>query len=105
MELNKYLPSSATDYIDCFRKLAALTDSAMDYAENKDDWVSEQDKSKTLARLAESVETLSSLRGDTHAYYDSRPEGLLEYQKEMYAIEDQLRARLVGLGYKHPTSA
>ena len=36
--------------------------------------------------------------------YDARPDGLMEYQKEMYTIEDQLRARSVDLGYKYPAS-
>ncbi len=105
MELKDYLPENAADYIDCFRKLAALTDSALDYIENKVDWVSTNDKNKSLARAAESVETIASLRGDSGAYYESRPEGLVEYQKEMYAIEDKLRARLLSLGYRYPTPA
>ncbi len=104
MELKKYLPDSALDYIDCFRKLAAITDAALDYVENKVDWVSEQDKNKSLARIAESVETIASLRGDSGVFYDSRPKDLIEYQKEMYATEDQLHARLLSLGYKHPTA-
>lgn len=97
MELKKYLPVNATEYIDCFRKLAALINAALDYAEHKNNWVSEQDKEKTLARIARSVATIASLRGDSGAYYDSRPKGLNEYQNEMYAIEDQLRARLFSL--------
>ena len=105
MELKKYLPLTATEYIDCFRKLAALTDSALDYAESKDTGSSERDREKTLSRIAENVETIASLRGDYLAYYDSRPEGLVEYQKEMYRIEDQLRARLLSLGYKYPTQS
>lgn len=105
MELKNYLPASTVDYIDCFRKLAALISSAMDHVENKIDWVSESDKNKSLARVAESVETIASLRGDTGAYYDARPVGLSEYQKEMYAIEDQLRARLLSLGYKYPAQS
>ncbi|MEO8863130.1 MAG: hypothetical protein ABI354_02295 [Candidatus Saccharimonadales bacterium] len=103
MELNKYLPGSPAAYIDCFRQLAAITNTALDYIENNAGRTSEQDKNKSLGRVAESVETISSLRGDSGVYYDSRPDGLIEYQKEMYAIEDYLRERLVGLGYKYPT--
>jgi hypothetical protein len=102
MELKKYLPTNATDYIDCFRKLAALINSALDFVENKDSWTSEQDKNKTLTRIAESVETIASLRGDSGVYYDTRPKGLVEYQKEMYEIEDRLRTRLLSLGYQYP---
>jgi hypothetical protein len=102
MELSNYLPKNAEEYINSFRSLAALTSAALDYTQNKTDWVSDDDRKMTLGRLAESVETLSSLRGDHGAYYDARPEGLMEYQKEMYAIEDQLRARLIGLGYTYP---
>jgi hypothetical protein len=99
---NLTLPKTALEYIACFRQLAAITSSALDYVENKVDWVSEEDKNKTMARIAESVETISLLRGDSGAYIDSRPSGLAEYQKEMYAIEDYLRGRLLGLGYKYP---
>jgi hypothetical protein len=102
MKLENYLPNSAVRYIEAFRTLAALTNAALDYAEKKTDWISEEDRDKTLARLAESVEAIASLRGDDAAYYDARPDGLIEYQKEMYAIEDQLRGRLTGLGYKYP---
>ncbi len=102
MDLKLYLPDSPLDYIDCFRKLAAITDSAMDYIENKVDWVSTDDRNKSLSRAAEAIETISSLRGDAGAFYDSRPEGLIEHQKEMYSTEDQLRARLLSLGYKYP---
>ena len=101
MELKNYLPNTATEYINTFRALAALVNSAMDYVNNKTDFLSEDDRNKTLERIAESVETISSLRGDNGAYYDARPDGLMEYQKEMYTIEDQLRTRLVDLGYKY----
>lgn len=103
MELKHYLPKSADEYINCFRSLAALTNAALDYVEKKTDWISDEDRVNSLARLAESVETISSLRGDHAAYYDARPDGLMEYQKEMYAIENQLRARLIGLGYTYPS--
>jgi len=99
---NLTLPKTAVEYITCFRQLAAITSTALSYVENKADWVSEEDKNKSLARIAETVETISSLRGDTGAYYESRPNGLVEYQKEMYAVEDYLRGRLLELGYKYP---
>ena len=102
MELIKFLPNSAVDYINCFRTLAALTDSALNYIERDNYRASENDRTRSLARVAESVETLASLRGDHAAYYDARPSGLTEYQKEMYAIENQLRDRLVSLGYEYP---
>jgi hypothetical protein len=102
MDLKTYLPRSAAEYIDCFHRLAALTNSALDYVENKIDWVSASDRNRSLTRVAESVETIASLRGDSGAFYDSRPEDLAKYQNEMYAIEDQLRARLLSLGYKYP---
>lgn len=94
MDLKRYLPADALEYIECFRKLAVLTNAAMDFIEHK-----------TLVGVAESAETLSLLRGDSGAYYDARPEGLIEYQDEMYAIEEQLRVRLLGLGYKYPSLA
>jgi hypothetical protein len=102
MELKKYLPSTSADYISCFRQLAAITNSALNYVENKVDWISEQDRNRTLARVGESVETISSLRGDSGAYMDSRPTGTSDHQKEMYELEDYLRARLLSLGYKYP---
>ncbi len=104
MDLKNYLPQSAAEYMNTFRTLAALTDAAMDYVQRKTDWASDVDRNKTLTRIAESVETISSLRGDNGAYYDARPDELTQHQKEMYAIEDQLRARLVGLGYKYPAN-
>lgn len=103
MELKSYLPKSAEDYINCFRSLAALTSAILEYIENKTDWVSNDDRDNTLGRVAESVETISSLRGDNGAYHGSRPDDLIEYQKEMYAIEEQLRTRLVNLGYVYPS--
>jgi len=105
VELKNYLPKSAAEYINCFRMLAAITDAALNYVENKSDWVSNEDKNKSLTRIAESVETIASLRGDHGAYHDARPNDLIEYQKEMYATEDQLRARLVGLGYTYPKTS
>lgn len=103
MDLRKYLPENASDYIECFRKLAALTDSALNHAEHRGDWTSAIDKHNSLSRIAESVETLASLRGDSGEFYDARPDGLVAYQKEMYATEAYLRSRLVSLGYKYPS--
>lgn len=101
--MDDYLPTSAHEYIGCFRKLAALTGKAMDVAKQRTDWVSDEDKQKTLGRLAEAVETLSSLRGDSAIYSTLRPEGLTLYQKEMYSTEDALRNQLLELGYQYPT--
>ncbi len=92
-----YLPKSATEYITCFRQLAAISENAMDYVASN-----LPAEPKSLERLAESVETIAGLRGDSGIYQGSRPDGLVEYQKEMYATENYLRERLLGLGYKYP---
>ncbi len=100
--MDNYLPQTATEYIECFRLLAALTNKAMDNIDNKMDWVSDNDRDKMLSRLAEAVETLSLLRGDSSIFIELRPEGLDEYQKEMYSTEDTLRNHLLKLGFKYP---
>lgn len=100
MEFKKYLPNTATEYINFMRTFAALTEAALNYVENKNDWVSKEDREKSLATIAENVGTIASFRGDHAAYYQARPEGLIEFQKEMYSIEDSLRNRLFELGYK-----
>lgn len=56
----------------------------------------------SLDRVSQNVETIACLRGDSDIYETTRPEGLVEYQKEMYSIEDKLRTRLLSLGYKYP---
>lgn len=68
----------------------------------KTDRVVQRDRNKTMARLPELVEAISSLRGEGEAYYDARPEGLIEHRKEMHAMEGRLRSRLLSLGYKCP---
>jgi len=90
------LPQTAEKYIELVRQLAAITDKAMDYVE-KSTYI----EPKSLDRIAQNVETIASLRGDSGIYDSTRPEGLSEYQKEMYGIEDTLRARLISLGYKY----
>ena len=79
------------------RQLAAVTNKAMDYLENN-----RPIPLSSLDNIAQNIETIACLRGDSNIYELTRPEGLVEYQKEMYAIEDALRSRLFGLGYKYP---
>lgn len=93
-------PYNADEFIQCFRQLAIIIDQTMNVAATKA-WISEKDKQKTLGRLAESVETIASLRGDS-IFYEVRPEGLSEFQSEMYKTEDALRSKLLNLGYKYP---
>jgi len=91
-------PKTAEEYIKLVRQLGAITNKAMDYLENNSSI-----QLSSLDRIAQNVETIACLRGDSGIYENTRPEGLVEFQKEMYAIEDQLRARLIKLGYKYPS--
>jgi hypothetical protein len=90
-------PQTAEEYIKLVRQLASITNKAMDYLES-----SSSIQLSSLDRIAQNVETIACLRGDSGIYENTRPVGLIEFQKEMYAIEDQLRARLLGLGYQYP---
>lgn len=94
---NLALPETAEDYIQLVRQLSAIASRAMDYIESNGPI-----QLTSLDRIAHNVETISSLRGDSGIYQETRPEGLVEYQKEMHVIEDQLRARLISLGYRYP---
>lgn len=91
-------PQTAQDYITLVKQLAAITSHAMDYLERN-----KPISLASLDRIAQNVGTVASLRGDSGIYEDTRPIGLSDYQKEMYLIEDQLRARLIGLGYQYPS--
>jgi hypothetical protein len=73
----------------------------MDNAEETG-FVSDGAKTKSLQRLAEAVETVACLRGDSGLFERGRPDNLSLYQKEMYQTEDMLRARLLQLGYSYP---
>jgi len=81
-----------------FRHLAAITDDAMNFIEQNPPIYL-----KTLDRVAQNVETIACLRGDSGVYVRSRPRGLAEFQGEMYKTEEELRARLLSLGYTYPT--
>lgn len=101
MNISKYLPKDAESYITCVRMLAAIVNEAMDEAERMQ-FVSPMDRSRSLQRLADGVETLACLRGDSGIFYSSRPHNVVEYQNEMYQIENILRTRLISLGYTYP---
>lgn len=98
------LPETTEEYIALVRTLGAMVDAAMDEFAHKE-FVSDEDRDKALSRAAEVVETISSLRGDSGLFLNLRPEGLITFQKEMYAIEDAARAKLVKLGYRYPGSS
>lgn len=97
-----YLPQTAEEYIRCFRQLASITNKSMDALEAGTIRSSREQTLQNLKRVAEAVETISSLRGDSGIFYDTRPGGLPDYQTEMYKTEDALRKRLIGLGYVYP---
>lgn len=90
-------PQTAEDYILLVRQLAGITNQAMDYLEQK-----RPIKASSLDRIAQNVETIASLRGDSGIYETTRPQNLSIYQNEMYAIENKLRDRLISLGYTYP---
>jgi len=94
---NPSLPATADEYMTCFRSLAAIADNAMDYLETR-----RPIHRESLDRIAQNVETLASLRGDSNIYETSRPQGLDAYQSEMYQLENALRDRLISLGYQYP---
>jgi hypothetical protein len=88
--MNDYAPQTAEEYIQCFRALASLADKATTRYSEKKDWVSMEDRAKALSRLRELIEAVSLLRGDGGVLVSFRPQGLDQYQGEMYTTEDAL---------------
>lgn len=95
MNSNLQVPKTADEYITFFRTVAGVVNAAADQLEGVDD----HERQLAINRLAEGVEFLASLRGDSGIFYSTRPEGLALHQKEMYETEDNLRNRLIDLGY------
>lgn len=93
-----FVPKSSIEYMTTFRQLAEIINSAIDNIQSQP-----QIQKSSLDRIAQNVETIACLRGDSGLYENTRPEGLVEFQKEMYLIEDYLRYRLLSLGYVYPT--
>lgn len=96
--LSEYAPRTATEYLTCFRQIAAMVERAMDHVE-KHEYGSPEERLRALNNLAEGVEILASLRGDSGLFGNTRPPGLEKFQIGMYKIENQLRQRLRGMGY------
>ncbi len=96
-----YTPSTAEEYINIVRALGAIAETALNHF-IPEEAVSDAERSKSLARIAEMVEVISSLRGDSGIFDNTRPEGLIKYQKEMYTIEDNVRQQLIAKGYQYP---
>ena len=86
------------DYIACFRQLAIITSRAMDSLEQ-----SPPIQLSALDRIAHNVETIACIRGDSGVYTRNEPPGTEIYRSEMYKTENDLRYRLLSLGYKYPT--
>lgn len=101
VELKNYLPKTSEEYIGLVRQLGAIASDAMDYVEAHAD-LSPEARQVSLQRIADVVETIGALRGDTLIFENTRTEGLENFQKEMYRIEDATRYRLVGMGYQYP---
>lgn len=98
MEPNTTAPQSAQEYITLFRNVAGIVDSALNNLRAS----GETGHMSGIDRAAEGVEFIASLRGDSGIFQDTRPEGLVEFQREMSATEDYLRGKLLELGYTYP---
>jgi hypothetical protein len=96
--LSEFVPKTAIEYITCFRQIAAMVERAMDHVE-KHEYGSPEERLRALNNLAEGIEILASLRGDNGVFDLTRPQGIEQFQIEMYKIENQLRQRLRGMGY------
>lgn len=97
-----YTPNTPDKYINLFRALAVVTNTALDYLESSDD-VSTEDRQKSLASAAHLVDSIALLRGERSALIDSIRPSLVEtdYQSEMYKVEDYFRYRLRIFGYDY----
>ena len=97
-----YIPTTADEYIDIFRALAALTNHTFDYLENTQG-ASTEDFQQSVNSAAHMVESLALMRGERGALLEGiRPSFVdTDYQSEMYKVEDYFRYRLTRLGYAY----
>ncbi len=86
------------------RSLSAITAKAIQQTRNKQ-FVSETEQAEVMQGLLSAVQTVAELRGDTTLFEASRPPDLIQFQKEMYYLEDTLRTQLAALRYEQLTSA
>ena len=68
---HEFLPKTAVEYITLVRQLGALIELGMDDVEANS--VSPEDRARSLQRVAEAVETVSVLRGDSRILDAGRP--------------------------------
>lgn len=100
--LTELRPKTKEDYIQCVRWLAGmLSESLQEVLANTSD---AHNRERALQNIASGVQTIANLRGD-NGWDAIRPEGLVEYQKEMYRLENELRAQLEAAGYTYPTTS
>jgi hypothetical protein len=92
-------PQTTDEYMSVFRQVAGIVNAALDFIQSQQGG---ELPGQGLHRAAEGVEFIASLRGDSGIFESTRPEGLSDFQSEMYATEDALRKRLLELGYKYP---
>lgn len=103
MNLDQYIPTNPQEYITCVRQLGVIISKAMDeFQKEAQNYTQDRHRQDVLKRFADGVETIACLRGDSGLFQTTRPEGLMEFQNEMYDIEYALRDRLLSLGYTYP---
>ena len=84
-------------YMDLVEKLSYLTDNALKklekQVEEKDIWSA----SHFIPEVISLVNTIAYLRGDSAIFLEYRPDGLEEFQRDLYRNEDVFIARLYKL--------
>ena len=85
---------TAEEYIDLVGKYLWLVDSELQKLEANVKEHPEQINMESLPKLISMINVIGYLRGQDGAFLDSRPEGVGEYQTELYKNEDAFENRL-----------
>jgi len=85
---------TADEYIDLVGKYSWLVNSELQKLEANVREHPEQINMESLPKLISMINVIGYLRGQDGAFLDSRPEGVSEYQSELYKNEDAFENRL-----------